>query len=567
MDSHDRLLTLDDLIMLVQTGRELAEEVSVKRLLTMILERASTLTDSPDASIILYNQKRGSLYFGHAIVANAKMLLQRWGESSEKGIPLKGSKAGQVFRTGKPLIANTVFRDANHFKGVDHDTKRSTESMICVPLNVGGNRLGVVQLLNKQRGDYTDRDLVLLKYFASQAAVAIRNARLFEDLLSHMGFYASRDDRRGPKELIEELNRPARRETMTILFADMRGFAQLCKVVTQPEDTQRLVNDFLAMLAEATIDEGGVVNKFLGDGLMALFRGERHALCAVHSAFRMLDGMNTLRDRWDEETSAPLGFLDLGIGIATDSVIIGTLGSERVREFTAIGIGVILAATLMDQARNGRRILVDKKTFYAVRGHVENYEGPEESEIKKPGQTATHPYECYEIKSLKSRAVLKPAVRRSTAGVAKKARTEIFVSYNHKDEQWLESLQTHLKPYVRGKSIVIWDDTKIKPGDLWREAIERALGSAKVAILLVSPNFLSSDFITSRELPPLLKAAKERGLKILWIPISASSYKVTEISSYQAAIDPSRPLDTMSNAEQNRVWVRVCEKISEAIEE
>jgi internalin A len=138
---------------------------------------------------------------------------------------------------------------------------------------------------------------------------------------------------------------------------------------------------------------------------------------------------------------------------------------------------------------------------------------------------------------------------------------KIFVSYSHADLEWLAKLQTHLKPFTRNASIELWDDTRIRPGDEWQTEIEIALAAAKIAILLVSPNFIASDFIADNELPPLLDAAKAKGVTILWIPISHSSYQETEFGKYQAAHNPGQPLDTLPVPEQNRILVKICEEI------
>ena len=146
-------------------------------------------------------------------------------------------------------------------------------------------------------------------------------------------------------------------------------------------------------------------------------------------------------------------------------------------------------------------------------------------------------------------------------------RAHVFVSYSHEDKMWLEKLQRHLKPYTRNASVTIWDDTKISGGAEWQQEIEQALGAAKVAVLLVSPNFLASDFIAEHELPPLLEAAEREGLKILWIPISHSAYRETRIGDYQAAdgCDPAHPVSSLSGPEQDRAFVAVCEEIKALI--
>ena len=82
--------------------------------------------------------------------------------------------------------------------------------------------------------------------------------------------------------------------------------------------------------------------------------------------------------------------------------------------------------------------------------------------------------------------------------------------------------------------------------------------------MLVSPSLLGSDLIAEHELPPLLEAAEEQGLIILWVYVSSCLYDETEIGSYQAAHDISKPLDSLTSADLNTVLVDVCRKIKAA---
>jgi hypothetical protein len=140
-----------------------------------------------------------------------------------------------------------------------------------------------------------------------------------------------------------------------------------------------------------------------------------------------------------------------------------------------------------------------------------------------------------------------------------------FISYSHADQKWLDRLNEMLVPLVRG-GLHIWSDQQIKTGDDWRQAIEDQLSKATVAVLLVSPKFIASDFIHKQELPPLLEAARQRGLRVLWVPISDSLYERTPIGTYQAAYPPKRPLRSLKGrAAQDKALKLVALEIEKAL--
>jgi len=144
---------------------------------------------------------------------------------------------------------------------------------------------------------------------------------------------------------------------------------------------------------------------------------------------------------------------------------------------------------------------------------------------------------------------------------------QVFISYSHKDKKFLNDLLTHLKPYVRSSSVTAWSDKQIAPGSKWLDEIKAAIERTKVAILLVTKDFLASDFIHEFELGPLLKGAAESRVKILWVLVRACSYKETAIKDLQALVaPPAKPLAEMK-AERDRAWVSICEGIKSAVNE
>ena len=145
-------------------------------------------------------------------------------------------------------------------------------------------------------------------------------------------------------------------------------------------------------------------------------------------------------------------------------------------------------------------------------------------------------------------------------------RDSVFISYSHRDREWLDRLNVHLRPLVRDNALVVWDDTKIAPGSTWKTEIEAALAAAKVAVLLVSADFLASDFVAQSEIPALLAAARDHGAVILPLIISASRFTRTpSLAQFQAVNDPAKPLIGLSRSEQEHVLVILSEAVERAM--
>ncbi len=150
------------------------------------------------------------------------------------------------------------------------------------------------------------------------------------------------------------------------------------------------------------------------------------------------------------------------------------------------------------------------------------------------------------------------------ARVRRMSRPSIFVSYSHKDKRWLERLQTHLRPLERDRSIDVWSDLMIKPGDGWEDEIRSAIGRAGVAILLVSANFLASDFAMEEEVPRLLRSAEENGAIIMPLIVGPSLFSKSSLASFQAVNSPQSPLSKLTSYQRDEVFVRLASAIQDA---
>jgi hypothetical protein len=131
-------------------------------------------------------------------------------------------------------------------------------------------------------------------------------------------------------------------------------------------------------------------------------------------------------------------------------------------------------------------------------------------------------------------------------------RDTVFISYSHLDKEWLGVLKRHFKPLE--DKIDFWDDSKIKPGQKWKEEIASAMGRAKVALLLLSADFFNSDFITSKELPRLFLVLK---------PCFTDAYP--QIMQYQGLNAPSKPFIRMDEADRDELGVSLVTQIRDTL--
>jgi len=145
-------------------------------------------------------------------------------------------------------------------------------------------------------------------------------------------------------------------------------------------------------------------------------------------------------------------------------------------------------------------------------------------------------------------------------------RNQVFISYSQQDMEWFKRLWTMLAPLVRNQTVDVWWDGRITPGQEWLTAIKEVLDSAKVAVLLVSPNFLASQFICNEELPTILDRAKSEGVVLFWCLVRNCLWTETPLERYQAAHNPEKVWNRLSEGELDALLVEVCTRIKEEFE-
>lgn len=238
------------------------------------------------------------------------------------------------------------------------------EQILVLPLTVKDRMAGILYV-SRERGSFADRDSWMLRSLASQLSIALENVRLYGqiDLLFRQYMPAS-----VATTLLSDPSQAALGgavRTITVLFADLRGFTSLSERRT-PAELVELLNRYFSAATEVVLAQGGTIDKFMGDAMMALFNAPAnqpdHALRAARAALAM------------QEVIAPIvaeapDMPQFGIGLNTGEALVGNIGSEEIRNYTAIGDTVNLASRLQGRAQGGQ-VLLSASTYAVIEQRV-----------------------------------------------------------------------------------------------------------------------------------------------------------------------------------------------------
>ncbi|HEY0172171.1 MAG TPA: adenylate/guanylate cyclase domain-containing protein [Pyrinomonadaceae bacterium] len=279
--------------------------------------------------------------------------------------PIGRTITRKVMRERQALLSQDAAADME-FAGVHSIVAQGVHSTICAPLIADTRVHGA---LYADRLDpftsFTRDDLELVSAVAAQTAVAVENARAHARL-AHEEVARANYSRFLPEYVVKQiLENPDSfklggvNQTLTVLFADIRGFTRLSENAP-PDRVVHLLNNYFTAMSDVVFGHGGTLDKYIGDGLMALFGAPtatpEDACNAVSAAVQMqrrMEGINT------QLRADGLADIAIGIGLHTGVATVGYIGSERRSEYTAIGDTVNLAARLEQNAAPGQILLSD----------------------------------------------------------------------------------------------------------------------------------------------------------------------------------------------------------------
>jgi len=266
----------------------------------------------------------------------------------------------------QPILITDLSAD-ERFRASESMMISGLRSAICAPL-IARNRLaGVLYVdnLNKTAA-FTQDELDVLTVVAAQAATAIDSAHTHAELAEH-AMQRSALERFLAPEVVEmiaanpqEVKLGGASQKVTILFADIRNFTSLSELLP-PEKIVEVLNEYFTRVTDVIFDYGGTLDKYLGDGVMAVFGAPISKGNDASSAVRSAIAIQRLVSELNRDTSARnWPRLGVGIGVNTGVVTAGNIGSPRRLDYTVIGDPVNVASRLADHAGSGQTLISEE---------------------------------------------------------------------------------------------------------------------------------------------------------------------------------------------------------------
>jgi class 3 adenylate cyclase/methyl-accepting chemotaxis protein len=409
--TRDLAQSINELKVLEEVGRAVASSLDLKAVLPTVAARALEITRAD--AVLIYGYDAGQHHF-RLIEANGIGKLRDGAHLTiEEGTSLLSDAAS----SGQPIAVADL--TAIPEQPLRHAAiNAGFHSVLVVPLIDQQGILGSLVVLRAAAGEFAENLIGLMRTFANQAVLAMRNARLFSEVEQKGRELASAHDTvqqqaaqlqeqteqlRNWNRLLEdrvekqlgEISRIKRlerflapqvaqliassdghdalldshRREVTVVFCDLRGFTAFTEA-TEPEEAMNVLREYHKTLGELIFRYEGTLDRFAGDGVMILFNAPiqfaDHTRRAVKMAVEMRDAIGELTEKWKNRGHS-LGF---GVGVALGYATLGQIGFEQRLEYAAIGSVTNLASRLCDEAKAGQ-IVVARRVYGIVEPWVE----------------------------------------------------------------------------------------------------------------------------------------------------------------------------------------------------
>ncbi|MEM9541014.1 MAG: AAA family ATPase [Cyanobacteria bacterium P01_E01_bin.42] len=269
-----------------------------------------------------------------------------------------------VARTRETVVLNHAINKGN-FTDDAYIQQYQCQSIACTPLINQSKLQGIIYLENNlTTGAFSEGRMELLRTLATQAAISLENARLYDACVRFVpGQFLSLLE----KESIVDVKLGDRVEReMTVLFSDIRDFTTISEQMT-PEENFAFINGYLGRMEPLIQQYGGFIDKYIGDAIMALFGNSPDD--ALQAAIAMLEALKTYNDDRQANNRPPIR---IGIGLHTGRLMLGTVGGADRMDGTAIGDSVNLSSRVEGLTKTyGIPLLITHQTFLSLKNPFE----------------------------------------------------------------------------------------------------------------------------------------------------------------------------------------------------
>ncbi len=370
----------EKLALLLDISKELSKQQDVDRLLEKVVDVTFEVMQVDRVSILMLEGAEHDL--GPRISKN------RLGDGGGARVPQ--SIARRAVDERLAILTDNAAAD-DRFKGKSI-MMQSVRSAMCTPLmGSEGTVLGIIYVDNMTAtNSFGDEDLEFLIAFSGIAAVAIENSQLIGRIqreavvLSNFQRYFAPDLAEQIAGELEQVQLGGTKRPVVVFFSDIRGFTSMSENMT-PDEIATLLTEYFTEMVEIVFENGGTLDKFMGDAIMALWGApishDDDADRAMRAALQQQETLKELNEKWARDGRTQV---EIGIGINFGEVFAGNIGSDRRLEYTVIGDAVNTASRLCSKATAGEILL--SQPFYEVLKEPPEVEPLEPLDLKGKAQ-------------------------------------------------------------------------------------------------------------------------------------------------------------------------------------